>query len=139
MKIVIGNHEYAPPSNLKLFMDSFNLTKQYYSFNYQNIHFIALSTEIPLGVGSEQYNFVSKDLAKAASDPNIDWIVAYYHRKAYSSPSINAPFAPVRDTYHPLFDKYHVDLILNTDMHNYQRSYPLKYNKPRKSNNNRYE
>jgi hypothetical protein len=39
--------------NLKLFMDSFNLTKQYYSFNYQNIHFVALSTEIPLGVGTE--------------------------------------------------------------------------------------
>ncbi|MBV9176734.1 MAG: metallophosphoesterase, partial [Nitrososphaeraceae archaeon] len=129
MKIAIGNHEHDSQSLLNLYMSRFNLTKQYYSLNYQNVHFIVLSTEIPLGVGSEQYKFVSKDLEKAASDPNIDWIVASYHRKSYSSPSINTPFAPVRDIYHPLFDKYHVDLVLNTDMHNYQRSYPLKYDK----------
>jgi Calcineurin-like phosphoesterase len=128
MKIAIGNHENDPPSLLKLFMNHFNLTKEYYSFNYRNVHFIALSTEIPLSIGSEQYNFVNSDLAKASSDPNIKWIIVYYHKKAYSSPSIVGPFAPVRDTYHPLFDKYHVDLVLNTDMHNYQRSYPIKYN-----------
>ena len=128
IKIAIGNHENDPPSLLKLFMNHFNLTKEYYSFNYQNVHFVALSTEIPLGIGSEQYNFVNSDLAKASSDPNINWIIAYYHRKAYSSPSIVGPFTVVRDTYHPLFDKYHVDLVLNTDMHNYQRSYPIKYN-----------
>jgi hypothetical protein len=128
MRIAIGNHESMPPSLLKLFMTHFNLTKEYYSFNYQNTHLVVLSTETALGNGSEQYNFVKNDLAKAASDPNINWIIAYYHRKAYSSPSINVPYAPVRDTYHPLFDKYHVDLVLNTDMHNYQRSYPIKYN-----------
>jgi len=128
MRIAIGNHESESPSLLKLFMSHFNLTNEYYSFNYQNVHFVALSTEIPLGIGSEQYNFVKSDLAKAASSPNINWIIAFYHRKAYSSPSIVAPYATVRDTYHPLFDKYHVDLVLNTDMHNYQRSYPIKYN-----------
>ena len=128
MRIAIGNHESESPSLLKLFMTHFNLTKEYYSFNYQTVHFVVLSTETALGNGSVQYNFVKSDLAKAASDPNINWIIAYYHRKAYSSPSILGPFAPVRDTYHPLFDKYHVDLVLNTDMHNYQRSYPLKYN-----------
>jgi len=128
MRIAIGNHESASPSLLKLFMNHFNLTKEYYSFNYQNVHFLVLSTETALGAGSEQYNFVKSDLAKAASDPNIKWIVACYHRKAYSSPSILGPFVPVRDAYHPLFDKYHVDLVLNTDMHNYQRTYPLKYN-----------
>jgi hypothetical protein len=128
MRIAIGNHENQPASLLKLFMNHFNLTKEYYSFSYQNVHFLVLSTEIPLSIGSEQYYFVKSDLAKAASDPNINWIIAYYHRKAYSSPSILEPFSPVRDTYHPLFDKYHVDLVLNTDMHNYQRSYPIKYN-----------
>jgi len=128
MRIAIGNHENESPSLLKLFMSHFNLTNEYYSFNYQNVHFVALSTEIPLGIGSEQYNFVKSDLAKAASSPNINWIIAFYHRKAYSSPSTVLPFATVRDTYHPLFDKYHVDLVLNTDMHNYQRSYPIKYN-----------
>jgi hypothetical protein len=30
--------------------------------------------------------------------------------------------------YHPLFDKYDVDLVLQGHNHNYQRSYPIKYN-----------
>ena len=34
----------------------------------------------------------------------------------------------LRDTYHPLFDQYGVDLVLQGHVHNYQRTYPLKYN-----------
>jgi hypothetical protein len=34
----------------------------------------------------------------------------------------------LRDTYHPLFDIYEVDLVLGAHLHNYQRSFPLEYN-----------
>jgi len=34
----------------------------------------------------------------------------------------------MRRTYHPLFDKYGVDIVLQGHSHNYQRSYPLHYN-----------
>ena len=34
----------------------------------------------------------------------------------------------IRNIYHPLFDKYNVDLVLTSDNHNYQRTFPLKYN-----------
>ena len=34
----------------------------------------------------------------------------------------------LRDTYHPLFDTYKVDLVLEAHLHNYQRSFPLEYN-----------
>jgi hypothetical protein len=34
----------------------------------------------------------------------------------------------LRDTYHPLFDNYGVDLVLEAHMHSYQRSYPIEYN-----------
>jgi hypothetical protein len=33
----------------------------------------------------------------------------------------------LRDAYHPLFDKYRVDLVLQAHVHNYQRTFPLKY------------
>ena len=33
----------------------------------------------------------------------------------------------LRDAYHPLFDKYRVDLVLQGHVHNYQRTFPLKY------------
>ena len=115
-------------------MSRFNLTKQYYSFSYQNVHFVAISTELSPKINSEQYNFVREDLEKASSDPNINWIIVYYHKTAYTSPSIGTPlteinpFTEFRDLYHPLFDNYHVDLVLEGHEHNYQRSYPLKYN-----------
>jgi hypothetical protein len=38
------------------------------------------------------------------------------------------PYSKFRDIYHPLFDKYHVDLVLQGHEHTYQRSYPIKYN-----------
>ena len=34
----------------------------------------------------------------------------------------------MRDTYHPLFDKYNIDLLLQTHNHNYQHSYSIIYN-----------
>jgi hypothetical protein len=110
-------------------MNHFGLSKQFYSFNYQNVHFVVISTELTFTAGSEQYNFVNNDLSTAAADPNIDWIVVYYHKLAYTSPSVvHSGSATLRDTYHPLFDKYGVDLVLQGHNHNYQRSYPIRYN-----------
>jgi predicted phosphodiesterase len=137
MKITIGNHDDETTSLLNQYMSHFNLTKQFYSFNYQNVHFTVISTELLKGSEvNEQYEFVNTDLASAASDPNIDWIVVYYHTEAYTSPWVAIPngqnvhtgLIRLRDAYHPLFEKYHVDLVLQGDNHNYQRSYPIKYN-----------
>ena len=136
--IVIGNHDHLfyidkshtrpAPERLRLYTDDFNLTKQYYAFNFKNVHFVAMSTEIPYDKGSAQYNFVKKDLQKASSNSSIDWIVVFYHRLAYTSPALVHSIAAIRDTYHPLFEKYGVDLIIQGHAHNYQRSYPIEYN-----------
>lgn len=135
LRIAIGNHEHDSQSLLNLYMNRFNLTKEYYSFNYQNVHFLVMSTELPLiGIGSAQYNFVNKDLAKAASDPDINWIIVYYHQTSYSTTSIVPPDRKFRDIYHPLFDKYRVDLVLQGHEHTYQRSYPIRYNVNNSSN-----
>ena len=138
MKIVIGNHDYqvyitnttakSTPSLLQEYMDHFNLTKQYYSFDYENIHYVAMSTEIPFDSGSKQYSFVQNDLKKASSNPNVDWIVVFYHRLAYSSPALLDSLPKFRNTYHPLFEKYGVDLVLQGHSHNYQRTFPISYN-----------
>src|SRR5215204_5084831 len=37
--IAIGNHDTDPSIKLKDYMDFFGLKGQYYSFNYQNVHF----------------------------------------------------------------------------------------------------
>jgi predicted MPP superfamily phosphohydrolase len=128
MKIVIGNHESEPLSLLNRYMSHFNLTKQYYSFDYQNVHFIAMSTELPWTKSSAQYKFVKDDLLKASIDPNTEWIVVYFHKQMYTIPSDNFPYPTLRSTYHPLFEQYGVDLVLQAHNHNYQRTYPIKFN-----------
>ena len=145
MKIAIGNHErtiYAPPSSyesarlLNQYMNHFNLTKQYYSFNYQNVHFLVMSTESSLGRGSEQYNFVNNDLAASSTNSSIDWKVVIIHEPLYNSPYRD--YEGIRldlvELYHPIFDKYKVDLVLSGDNHSYQRSYPLRFNPSNSSN-----
>ena len=66
MKITLGNHDhliytsstsyYSSPGLLKEYMNHFNLSKQFYSFNFQNVHFISMSTEVPYESNSTQYN-----------------------------------------------------------------------------------
>jgi hypothetical protein len=130
--IAIGNHDVESPEKLDAYMNNFGLKEQYYSFDYENIHFTTISIELPFEEGSSQYSFVNNDLEKASMDPNIDWIVVYYHNLAYTSPADvgkgNSADKELRDTYHPLFDKYNVDLALQAHNHNYQRSYPIIYN-----------
>ena len=85
MKITIGNHDVLYIKLLKQYMDHFGLTKQYYSFDYNNIHFVAMSTKVSYLSGSEQYKFVANDLEQAAKNNNIKWIIVYHHKPHYSS------------------------------------------------------
>ncbi len=131
MKIAIGNHDIE---KLNIYTNHFGLREQYYSFNYYNVHLVVLSTELPYKPFSSQYEFVENDLSKAASDPNIDWIVVYFHKQMYTSPSNHDDYPTLRSTYHPLFDEYGVDLVLQAHNHNYERTYPIKFNSNSPSN-----
>jgi hypothetical protein len=128
MKIAIGNHETG--AILTELMEHYGLTDQYYSFDYQNVHFTVMSDYVPDEIGSEQYRFVQNDLAKAAADPNIDWIVVAHHSQKYASTqNYDIPDENEwNNIYHPLFEQYNVGLVLQGHQHNYQRTYPIKYN-----------
>lgn len=121
-------------SLLKQYKSHFNLSQEYYSFNYENGHFIALATEIPFDIDSSQYNFVKNDLEAASRNPDIRWIIVYSYRPQYSALSEHPGNSDLRDLYHPLFQKYHVDIVLQAHNHNYQRTYPINYNKEASSN-----
>ncbi len=128
MKIVLGDHDYNSDSLLKQYKNHFNMSEEYYSFNYENVHFIALATEIPFDTNSSQYNFTKNDLEAASKNPDINWTIVYSYRPQYSSPSEHPGNSILRDLYHPLFQKYNVDIVLQAHNHNYQRSYPINYN-----------
>ena len=131
-RINIGNHENDANEGNSQYMNAFGLSKQYYSFDYVNAHVLTIASEISFSKGSAQYNFVENDLKTAAANPNIKWIIVNYHRVMYTSPNTCSAStcegsSSLRDAYHPLFDKYRVDLVLQGHVHNYQRTFPLKY------------
>jgi hypothetical protein len=144
MKIVIGNHETQikdsqgymvdAPQLLKHYLTHFNLTKQYYSFDEGNIHFLVLSTETEFNRNSEQFRFAVDDLSRAANDPTIEWIIVAYHRSiTYNSQTSiigggGGGGGTFRGIYHPLFQQHNVDLVLMAHQHNYERTFPLQYN-----------
>ncbi|MGE5821093.1 MAG: LamG-like jellyroll fold domain-containing protein [Nitrososphaerota archaeon] len=140
MAIAIGNHENSGSEDLNTYLSHFGgLTRQYYSFNVQNVHFLVMATEISYSSGSAQHTFVKNDLAAASSNPDIDWIVVFFHKPMYSSSnscssSSCSGVSSLRDTYHALFDQNGVDLVLEGHVHDYQRSAPIKFNANSKSN-----
>jgi hypothetical protein len=138
-KINIGNHDVDSDILLNSYLTHFGLSKQYYSFDINNIHVLTLSTEEKFKPNSDQYHFVVNDLQNAANNPDIKWIVANMHTPFYSSPNeCNAAGCEgnenYRDAFHPLFDKYGVDLVLQGHVHNYQRSLPIKFNQEDSAN-----
>jgi predicted MPP superfamily phosphohydrolase len=136
VKIAVGYHDIFDGGEdlLQSYLTHFNLAKQFYSFNYRNIHFLSMATELNYSAGSDQYQFVVNDLKKASNNGKITWIVVYSFRPFYSSPSTHPGPAALRDTYHTLFDKYGVDLVLQAHVHNYQRTFPIVFNSMHRSN-----
>lgn len=148
-KIVIGEHDFdannitTNDTRLMDYVNRFNLSNPYYSFNYGNLHFLAMSSIIPfsnqtvqyrlLRDESNQHDFISNDLYTASQNKSINWIVVYLYKPMYTSPSLHPAQESVRNMYHPLFDYYGVDLVLQGHNHNYQRSYPLRFNQTNSS------
>jgi hypothetical protein len=140
--LAMGNHETPDNSSSHLniagridLLNKFNITNTYYSFEYGNIHFLVLDTEIQFDKTSKQYQFAINDLRNANENALIDWIIVYLHKPIYSSKSVHSPLTSFRDIYQPLFDAYNVDLVLQAHNHNYERTKPLKYNSIITSNN----
>lgn len=130
-RIAIGDNEMYPLKFDK-YLDHFNLTSPFYSFDYKNVHFIALATaknkEIPYVTDSEQYKFVENDLKEANDNKKIKWIIVFQFRAFYSSNTTHPGLDELQDTYHRLFAENGVDIVLQAHNHNYQRTLPILYN-----------
>jgi Concanavalin A-like lectin/glucanases superfamily/Calcineurin-like phosphoesterase len=136
-KIAIGNHEDDDNEGFSGYMSHFGLSQTYYSFNHENTHVLVMDSDrVSFSSGSPQYNFVINDLQSASQNPAIDWIIVYLHKQMYTSPNTCSSSScsntgndatNLRNTYHAKFDQFGVDLVLNGHVHNYQRTFPIKY------------
>ena len=130
--ISMGDHEYHDTDGGKVgavsdYLKPLGMTNTYYSFNINNVHIVAIDPYVAYGPNSAQYKFVVNDLKNAYNNQKIDWIFVIEHIPLYSSPSKHSANSTIRDIFHPLFDKYNVNLVFSGDNHNYQRTYPLTY------------
>ncbi len=107
-------------------------TESYYSFDYDNIHFIVLnSADEDLGVGEVMYNWAQSDLSQTTKD----WIVMIWHHPPYTKgshdsdnpfPWIDGQLVDMRENYLPLLEQYGVDLVMCGHSHSYERSFLLR-------------
>ncbi|HET9806952.1 MAG TPA: metallophosphoesterase [Nitrososphaeraceae archaeon] len=129
IKIAIGNHDLDYKSSYYELLDHYNLREPYYSFNFQNIHFLAISSEHPFEEGSRQYEFIKNDLEESIQDPSILWRIVFLHKPMYTSAKFDEKDSEeLKNTFHELFEKYEIDLVLSGHTQYYQRSLPLSYN-----------
>ena len=100
-------------------------SKDYYSFNYANIHVVVLSTEINDFGGGAQEAWLKQDL----ENNKQDWLIAAFHRPMHSGghhKTNNNKTAELSKKYWlPILEDNGVDLILQGHNHQYERSYLL--------------
>ena len=129
IKIAIGNHDLDYQSSYYKLLDHYNLYKPFYSFNFENIHFVSISSEHPFEKGSIQYEFIQYDLEKSIQDPSILWRVVFMHKPMYTTSDFDEKASEdLKTTFHELLERYNVDLVLSGHTQYYQRSLPLSYN-----------
>ncbi len=126
----IGNHENQN-GHPKLYLDIFNLREngpvsiepeRAYSFHYSNAFFVILDSNLE---PADQTAWLESQLAST----DATWKFVVYHHPAYTSkPNRDNP--ELRKEWTPLFDKYHVDMVLQGHDHAYLRTYPMKNEKP---------
>lgn len=118
-------------------------TKQYYSFNHGNVHFVSINTELAslsnpahdwLGVGATpDSNFAHSPMRKWLEDDLTQntqrFTIVYFHQVPHTAGShisaspIEIQGAAIRKLWCPLFEKYGVDIVLGGHSHVYERSY----------------
>lgn len=142
-----GNHDYANSSARQAdhnipYYDIFTLpsggqaggvssgTEAYYSYNYGNVHFVALdsygweagNTRLYDTLGPQAV-WLKQDLA-ANTQP---WTVIYFHHPPYTKGSHNSDteneLINMRQRMVPIFERYKVDLVLSGHSHAYERSF----------------
>jgi acid phosphatase type 7 len=92
-----------------------------YSIDYQGTRFIMVNSNDHL---AEQAAWMEKLLAE---NPNR-WTIVAFHHPVYSM-GRTRDGRDTREAFLPLFDRYHVDLVLEGHDHTYARSYKLREGK----------
>ncbi|GEM_PF-2930126 len=114
-----GNHDDGSSSYYYQYFDPPDTgTADWYSFDYGNVHFVSINTNMPTAPGSAQYAWLEQDLAGTTQD----WISCFFHHPPFSEGAHNSSL-DIRANLTPLFERYRVDMVFTGHDHDYQRSH----------------
>jgi len=130
----LGNHDYRT-NNGAPYLDIFELPRnawrasdyeRYYSFDYGNVHFVALDSNTPLRVNdaaasNDMLDWLRNDLNQTTQP----WKIVAFHHVAYST-GPHGPDSDIQTKLIPIFEQYGVDLVFSGHDHIYERSYLLQ-------------
>ncbi|MBX3042514.1 MAG: metallophosphoesterase family protein [Candidatus Kapabacteria bacterium] len=131
--VSMGNHdtEIGFLENFYLGEDNINediAFSYYYSSKVTNdISLITLNTEISLT--GEQYHWLEEELPELREKSK--WLLVNYHKPAFPAvkDTNEYKFKRVRDNWIPLFEKYNIDLAIESDGHSLKRTIPIRNGK----------
>lgn len=86
-----------------------------YAFDYQNTLFLMIDVTLPLNA---QTAWIETKLKESEAT----WKIAVFHFPPYNGVE---PYENIQDLWGPLFDQYHVDLVMGGHFHYYMRSKPM--------------
>lgn len=115
----LGNHDYGTDKG-QPFIETFDLpgNERFYSFDYNDVLFIALDTNDPL---NEEPNQMLPWLEEILRAKKSTWTVVYFHHSPYSS-GLHGSETRVQEKIVPILEKYKVDVVFSGHDHNYQRT-----------------
>lgn len=108
----------------------------YYSFEYENVHFLVCSTGCLADDGAlkKELEFMEADLAEASARraaAKIDFVAVVQHYTTWSDERFRRPNNPTLVRLEEdMLVRYGVDLLINGHDHGYQRSVPFAYGVP---------
>lgn len=134
---VSGNHDTEDET----FNDHFNYEYPnqdikegtYYSFDYNDVHFVMLNTNDANrnGMGQGQVDWLRHDLEQAQKN-GAQWIIVTMHKgtQTVATHIDDSDVVAMRAQLQPIFTEYNVDLVLQGHDHVYSRTVPLDGLKP---------
>jgi hypothetical protein len=122
----LGNHEIYGDSGVS-YLGQFSIPVNeqgndlWYSLDWgPNLHITVLDTQT--SISGAQTTWLQQDLAE---HENYLWKVVLFHEPPYSD-GPDGSNSSVQRYWVPLFDNYHVDLVISGHNHLYERTYPLE-------------
>jgi len=73
-----------------------------------------------------QVAWIRRTLAALRADPNVEFIVAFFHHCVYATSAGHASDDGVRSALAPLFDEFSVDLAVQGHNHSWERTNPIR-------------